>query len=85
MFKMFNSKRKFILEKMREVEWRNFDTEEQARKYAAYVMNIFANDFKDLKMNVNVDIEKSEAIVLGGKDIGKWVDNYSVKFYTREA
>ena len=69
-----------MIEKLREIEDKYFDTEDEAAMYAAYAQNIFKTDFDDLKY----EVEKVKLITIEGPEIGKWVDNYVIHFRFRE-
>lgn len=74
-------KSNIMIEKLREIEiGRTFENERDARLYGSVCVSIFKKDFKEL----NYDVVKGNAIILEGKDIGKFVDEYSITFRFRE-
>lgn len=69
-------KNKVIIEKLREIESKHFDKEEDAKLYAQVAYDMFKDDFYLFK----AEVTKQNAIIIEGPHIGEWVNYFEIRF-----
>lgn len=71
-------KKRYAISKIKEAEWRSFESEDEAISYAQFLLDTFRDELKNVDIRVNTT--KSKAIYTSGPNIGKWVTVWYFEF-----